>query len=241
MKHAAHHTDAAISAEDCRDAIRMLISKYGWSLLSGDELVELVLETLRREGAPDGLNQAIWRQYALALYEACQQITNLDRRKQAYAELARYLYRAAYNRWPDIAEEVAHRALILTYEKINDCKVPGAFLTFALWQARRAAQEIVRLRQKEVSLEGIAESGVDLALPSAEPPRFDEDCLRLLLDVMRRLPERERQVIVLKYVEGVSDEVISQRTGLSVGNIRVLRTRGIGRLRLDQRLRDMCL
>ncbi len=58
---------------------------------------------------------------------------------------------------------------------------------------------------------------------------------------MRRLPERERQVIVLKYVEGVSDEVISQRTGLSVGNIRVLRTRGIGRLRLDQRLRDMCL
>jgi RNA polymerase sigma factor (sigma-70 family) len=241
MKDAAHRTDSPVSREDCRDAIRTLIAKYGWSLPPEDELVELVLQTLQREGAPGGLSQAIWCQYALALYEACRQTTNPDRRKRAYADLARYLYRAAYSRWPDIAEEVAHRALILIYEKLDACKVPGAFLTFTLWQARRAAQEIVRLRQKEVSLEGIAESGVDLALPSAEPPRFDQDCLRLLLDAMRRLPERERQVIVLKYVEGVSDEVISQRTGLSVGNIRVLRTRGIGRLRLDQRLRDVCL
>ena len=38
MKDAAHHKDVHISSEDCRDAIRMLIAKYGWSLPSENEL-----------------------------------------------------------------------------------------------------------------------------------------------------------------------------------------------------------
>lgn len=219
----------------------MLIAKYGWSLLSEDELVETVLHTIQTEGAPGGLEQTIGRHYMLALYEACRQTTDLNRRKLAYADLGRYLYRAARNRWPDIAEEVAHRALILTYEKIDDCKMPGAILTFALWQARRAVQEIARLRHKEVSLEAITEGGEDVAEPPPGPPQFDQDCLRLLLDAMRRLPERQRQVIVFKYFESVNDDVISQRIGLSLNNIRVLRNRGIARLRQDQQLRDACL
>jgi RNA polymerase sigma factor (sigma-70 family) len=241
MKDAARHKDASISSKDCRDAIQMLIAKYGWSLPSENELVEPVLQTMRTEGAPSDLEQAIKHQYMLTLYQACRQTTDIDRRKRAYADLGRYLYRAAYNRWPDIAEEVAHRALVLTCEKIDECKTPGAILTFALWQARRAVQEIARLRQKEVSIEQMAEGGQDLAQLPPELPQFDQDCLRLLLDAMRRLPERQRLVIVFKYFEGVSDDDISQRTGLSVSNVRVLRNRGIGRLRQDQQLRDACL
>jgi RNA polymerase sigma factor (sigma-70 family) len=239
MKDAARHKDDAISSEDCQGAIRVLIAKYGWSLPSEHELVEPVLQTM--QGTPGGLEQAIKRQYMLTLYQACRQTTDLDRRKRAYADLGRYLYRAAYNRWPDIAEEVAHRALILTYERIDECKMPGAILTFALWQAKRAVQEIARLRRKEVSIEQMAEGGQDLAQLPIELPQFDQDCLRLLLDAIRRLPERQRLVIVHKYFDGVSDDVISQDTGLSVTNVRVLRNRGISSLRQNQQLRDACL
>jgi RNA polymerase sigma factor (sigma-70 family) len=192
------------------------------------------------EGVPVVLEQLITSQYKLALYEACRQTADLDHRRRAYSDLFCYLYRAAYNRWPDIAEDVAHRALILTCDKLGDCESPIAILTFAMWQTRRAATEIFRTRKKEVSLDEIADSGVDFAQPVVDSPRFDQDCLRLLLEMLLQLSERQRQVIALKYVDGLSDAIISERTGLSITNVRVLRNRGLKRLRQNQRLRDTC-
>jgi RNA polymerase sigma factor (sigma-70 family) len=222
-----------------------LIAKYGWTLLPADDLVELALQAARMEDPPVGLERLITHQYKIALYAACRQTADLALRKRAYSDLFRYLYRATHKRWPDMApemaEEIAQRAMLLTYEKLDDCRSPAGILGFALGQARRACTELVRIRQKEVSLGWLTERGAELVQPPPEPPRFDQDCLRMLLDTLGRLSERQRQMIALKYFEGLSDTVISERTGLSIANVRVLRNRGLNRLRADQRLRDTCV
>jgi RNA polymerase sigma-70 factor (ECF subfamily) len=224
----------------CHNAVAALIARHGWSLLSEEELVERTLALAPAEATRSALEQAIKQQYNLALYESCRQTSDLDRRKRAYADLFRYLYRAAYNRWPDIAEEVVQRAIVLVNDKLDNCRHPEAMLTFAALQARRAATEIIRLGKKEVSLDEIADSGIDFAQPPAELPRFDQNCLRSLSDALSRLPEQQRRVIALKYLEGLSDDAISERTSLSVNNIRVLRNRGMTRLRADPQLLERC-
>ena len=241
MKDTAPHTNEPSLRWACQDAVRASIAKYGWGLLPAEELLERVLHSAPQKVATQSWEPLIVGQYALALYEACRQTTDLERRQRAFNDLYHYLYRAAYNRWPEQAAEVAQRALVLTYEKLADCNNPAAILTYALWQARRAFTEIRRRSEKELSLDQIAASGLDLVLPIEEMPIFDQDCLRLVLDALRHMPERQRQVIVLKYLDHLSDETISQRVGLTVANVRVLRNRGLKRLRADPRLREICV
>jgi hypothetical protein len=83
MKDIAGRTDAPVSRLACEDAVRELIARYGWSLLSADDLVERVLQAAWMEGVTVVLEQLITSQYKLALYEACRQTADLDHRRRA--------------------------------------------------------------------------------------------------------------------------------------------------------------
>ena len=222
-----------------KDAVRTLIARYSWSALPEDELVERVLRALHRRPPPADFERLIITQYTIALYDACRQTADIDRRERAYTDVYNYLYRAASKRWPAIASEVAQHALSLTFERIQTCQSPVTFLTFAIWQLRRAHTEILRGTGRAVPLDQIDVSVAELLVEAAA--EIDPDCLELLLAMLRSLPERQRQTIFWKYFAGWNDAAIGARTGDSLNNVRVLRNRGLERLRSDQRLRETCV
>lgn len=191
---------------------------------------------LRVEGsvgnaAPAGeLRRAALYHYTLVLYKACRQTEDRELREQAYGELFRYLYRAAHNRWPDLAEDVTQRALVLVYEQIERCRQPGAFLAFALYKLRHAWQQ----ERPATGMVGL-EDGPDPVQDRTEPDRGRQ--IRALVSAIRRLPdERRRLAIFLKFFGGLTDEEIAARLGVTPGHVRVLRHRGLAELRGDRQL-----
>lgn len=218
---------------NCRQVVRQLMDGNGWSLLQEQDLMTRVQELAGSVASPGELRRAALCHYSLVLYEACCQARDRARREQAYGELFRYLYRAAYNRWPDLAEDVTQRALVLVYEQIECCREPGAFLAFALYKLRHAFQQELRARG-EASLTGL-EDCREQATENTEPERGQQ--IRTLLAAIRRLPdERQRQAILYRFFAGLSDNEIATRLGITAGHLRVLRHRGLAALRRDQQL-----
>ena len=59
-------------------------------------------------------------------------------------------------------------------------------------------------------------------------PRLDHERVAHCLE---RLPERERAVLVLSFYDEQPAESVGRSLGLSAGNVRVIRHRGIDKLR----------
>lgn len=222
----------------CRRIVRALIEKYDWALLSEDELVELTLGSIRSQVAPAEVEKLTKHHYTIALYEACRQAEDLDRRERGYHELHGFLFRAAYNRWPELAEDATQRALLLVYEQIDRCRSPGTFLAFALGKLRHAFQQEQRARGRELPLAEIIQSSTERDRTVRSSHLDHQERCQVLLEAIQRLPnDLERKAILLKFFGGLSDAEIGARLEIAPGHVRVLRHRGIARLRKDKRLR----
>jgi RNA polymerase sigma factor (sigma-70 family) len=215
-----------------------LIKKHDWALLQEEDLVELVLSSIESEVSPAEVKRLTKHRYTVALYEACRQTEDLDRRERGYHELHRFLFRAAYNRWPELAEDATQRALLLVYEQIDRCRSPGTFLAFALGKLRHAFKQEQRARGRELFWEELAQRGTERNRTRPSSRLDQQERYEVLLDAIRRLPnDLEQKAILLKFFGGLSDAEIGERLGIMVGYVRVLRHRGIARLRKDKRLR----
>jgi RNA polymerase sigma factor (sigma-70 family) len=232
------HGDTGYASDiACRPIVRALIAQYDWALPREDELLARVSDAVRANAMPANLDRVA---YSVALYEACRQSEDLSRREGAYQELFRFLYRAAYNKWPALADDVTQRALALVYEQIDRCQGSSTFLSFAFFKLRQALTEERRAQAKETPLDEIEPSAGDRLEDREEVEiRLNlEECLPILIDAIARLlDERQQKVLLLKYVEGLSDEEIGARLRITAGHVRVLRHRGLAKLRRDGRLK----
>ena len=162
---------------------------------------------------------------------------DFQKREVAFGDLYRFLYRAAYNRWPELAEDATQRALVLVYEQIDRCREPGTFLAFALNKLRHAFQQEQRARKSSDA--SIDEEDLDLVLTDGEPDALEqrllsEESTTALLQAVERLADpRQRSVVLWKFFGGLSDEEIGRQLGIQPGHVRVLRHRGLDRLRAD--------
>lgn len=238
MRDDSGHTDDTAFRLACRRIVQTLIEKFDWALLQEEELVELVLGSIQSEVAPAEVERLTKHHYSIALYQACRQANDLARRERGYHELFRFLFRAAYNRWPELAEDATQRALLLVYEQIDRCRSPGTFPAFALNKLRHAFQQERRARGRELPLEEIIENSTERDRTTPESHLDRQERRQVLLDAIQRLPkDLERKAILYKLFGGLSDAEISERLGITAGYVRVLRHRGRCRLRKDERLR----
>jgi len=172
------------------------------------------------------------------LYDACLGHGGKDLQELAYTELFHYLYRYAYSRYPDIAEDITAQALENIYRRIESCRQPAAFLAFALLNVRNALRQTRRARSEiELSIFEDAEYSI-ASSETVDASLQKKETLQVLSDAIKQLHLRDQQLILLKYVEGLSDDEISERLGIPVNQIRVLRNRVRHRLRLDSALRE---
>jgi RNA polymerase sigma factor (sigma-70 family) len=222
----------------CQRIVQDLIAKHRWTLLEPDELVERVL---RSAPAGSDAQMAAWAKhhYSAALYEACRQTENTDRCERGYDELARMLYRAAYNRLPELAQDITQNTVATIMEQIHLCRNPGTFVAFALGKLRGASTEALRNKGRQPYEDEDALRTIATQHGRPAPSLAQRERTRAILRSIKSLPsERQQKVILLKYFEELSDAQIAERLDISVANVRVSRHRGMEKLRQDERLKD---
>jgi RNA polymerase sigma-70 factor (ECF subfamily) len=154
---------------------------------------------------------------------------------ERYAELVRR-YRDRYARYatrmlgsPDAAEDAVQDAFIRAYDQLGQCRDPDNFAGwFFLILRNRCFAE--RRRTKR---EAVADVSQD-ELPG--PGRADRDAEQretqeLLARGVSELTAEQREVFVLKHVEGKSYEEIAAATGATVASLKMRMHRAYDRLR----------
>ena len=154
-----------------------------------------------------------------------------DAESQLYRLLAPRVKRYGLRHLRDshAAADLMQHVMAFTIEQLRSGRVrePERVLSFVLGTCRMTVMD---QRRSESRREGLLERYAD-ALPPADiqiAPRLDHE---RVADCLDRLPERERSVIVLTFYDEQPSEAVGEQLGLSAANVRVIRHRGIDKLR----------
>ncbi len=122
------------------------------------------------------------------------------------------------------AEDVAQEALLRLWKIAPDWRQGEAKVT--TWLYRVVSNLCTdRLRKKSaVALDAIEEPRDDT--PSVEASMIDRARQAALYEALATLPERQRQAVLLRHIEGVSNPDIAQIMALSIEAVESLTARG---------------
>ena len=142
--------------------------------------------------------------------------------KEIWLPLSDRFYRVAYHilESQEDAEDAVQELylkLIKTPGKFSDIQNPAAYGITIL---RNICIDIIRRREKRKS----EELHEYLIADTSSPDRAaaEKDKLRILIHEIDKLPQKQSIVLKMRTLEGLEYDEISQRTGLSQVNIRVL-------------------
>jgi len=155
--------------------------------------------------------------------------------REAEAQLYRLLaprarrYGLRHLRDPHAAADLMQQVMALTIEQLRSGRLrePERVLSFVLGACRLT---VIDQRRGERRREDLLQRYAD-DLPMADlhlAPRLDH---QRLAECLERLPERERSVLVMSFYDDQSSDVVGRQLGMSAGNVRVIRHRGIDKLR----------
>lgn len=133
------------------------------------------------------------------------------------------------------AEDIVEEVFVKAWKAIGTCK--GKSQTFSAWLYRIAHNHVVntlRRMNKRVSLESV-EMDIETLIEVTNPEQEVEAKLarQELLEAMTCLSQNQRQVIMLKFIEGLDNSEIAQILGKREGAIRVLQMRALYKLRQE--------
>jgi RNA polymerase sigma-70 factor (sigma-E family) len=134
----------------------------------------------------------------------------------AYAPMVRLAWAMLDRR--DLAEEVVQDAFAAVYPRFDGLHEPGAYLRTCVMNKCRQA-----LRRRRV-----ARRRSDVEQPAAVEDYHDH-----LFDVIRRLPARQRAVVVLRYQQGLGEREIADTLGMAPGTVKSCLSRAKDRLRKE--------
>jgi RNA polymerase sigma-70 factor (ECF subfamily) len=154
----------------------------------------------------------------------------------AEAELCRRLgprirlYGLKHLRSDAAAADLMQDVLLLLLDKLRTGAVrePSQVVSFALGTARQTVVDWRRSRRRRTKI--LEAFPVDLMPQEAEEAQEPIDSTRLR-GCLASLPERERSVLVMTFYDDRPADSVAQELGLSAGNVRVIRHRGLERLR----------
>lgn len=139
------------------------------------------------------------------------------------------LYGLRHLRNEAAAADLMQDVLVMVLQKLREGAVrePERVASFVLGAAR---QMVVDGRRSGLRRGRILDAfPVDLMPPDEEAP--DPLDTQRLKRCLAALPERERAVLVMTFYDDRSADAVASELGLSTGNVRVIRHRGLERLR----------
>lgn len=127
------------------------------------------------------------------------------------------------------AADLMQHVMTLTIEQLRDGRLrePDRVLSFVLGTCRMTVMDQRRTEHRRDRLLQLYGETVSIADVNVAP-RLDH---QRVADCLERLPERERSVLVLTFCEDQPSEAVAADLGLSAGNVRVIRHRGLEKLR----------
>ncbi len=237
----------------CQEAVGLLLARHEWQLLTPVEFAQRTYDHVRAGITADPRRAAIYT-YCEALHHACSGREGRTRRERAYTELYRWLYDIARQRYAGDAEELAQQALVRTFTAFEQCRLPGAFLAFALQHLRDAARSHRREYGREiVSFDGsddepalhqtarVSETHLPDPCESATNGEMRLHVAQIMAAFIRKHPRATTQLdaVWLKYIEGLDDSAISERLSKPVKRVHELRSLGLKQLRADPQWRAL--
>ncbi len=130
-------------------------------------------------------------------------------------------------------EALAQDLTAATFERalahLDQLRSPEAFGGWLFRIARNELAGHYRRRRVHVPLEAVADQPDDAPLVEVQAERGEE--LARVLAAVRTLPEREQEIIGLKFLGGLNNRQIGQAMGLRAGHVAVILYRAIRRLR----------
>ena len=173
-----------------------------------------------REGAPDG--QVVRAVLAGDTERYAELVTRYRDRYARYA--ARMLGSA------DAAEDAVQDAFIRAYDQLSQCREPDNFVGwFFLILRNRCFAE--RRKAREAAPLEAAGAVVSKERPDGAVERNEQR--RALQRALLGLTPEQREVFVLKHVEGLSYDDIAARLGTSIPSLKMRMHRAYDRLRAD--------
>lgn len=125
------------------------------------------------------------------------------------------------------AEDIIEEIFVKAWKAIGSYRGKGqAFLTWLYRIAHNYLVDYFRKSQKRRSVE-VEMTAVAILERDSEAEAVRQE----LLDVISSLPRNQKQVIILKFIEGLDNREISQIMGKSQGAIRILQMRALAALR----------
>lgn len=152
--------------------------------------------------------------------------TVLAGNREAYAALVRRYERSVVAvAWRvlgdrEAAEEAAQDAFVTAFQKLRDLREHGAFGGWLMQIVRRGAMRIARDRARTIPF--------DPQEATEESAEIDDHAL---LDLIKKLPEHERDVVRLRYLDQLEVAAIAEALDRPVGTVTKQLSRAHARLR----------
>lgn len=155
---------------------------------------------------------------------------NFEAFGQLYGIYLDRIYRYAFHQVQDrmTAEDITEEVFVKAWKAIKSCKGKGH--TFSAWIYRIAHNHIIntlRNTQKFTSIE--MENIADISNPKLEVEMKLEQ--QELTEMIAGLPQNQRQVVVLKFIEGLDNRETGKIMRKSEGAVRILQMRALATLR----------
>ena len=185
---------------------------------------------------PSALEDARWVEAILARRSS-------EEEEEGYAALMRKYWKLvnvlALSRLgdPREAEDVAQETFFRAFRALESLAQPVAFLGWLLRILRNLVTDHLRARRPLVSLDSIAaKAGAGRVDPVDHRPGFVErietaEEVDLVLDAMKELPERYREMLALRYIHGLDGKTIAGVLGEPEGTVRNRLFRALEKLR----------
>lgn len=134
------------------------------------------------------------------------------------------LYRIAYRIVQDVAnaEDMVQDAFIKLWNKRNEMSDVENTEAFAIIILRNTCLD--HLRKTKNDFQTTYDTEIPETVSLTKQLEVNDEANKIK-DLINKLPDPQKQVMIMKHWDGYSDEEIEQVTGLSPGNIRVILSR----------------
>ena len=149
---------------------------------------------------------------------------------EIYTNYIGRIYRYVFYQVKDdmLAEDIAEEVFLRAWRNLNSYKGGGASFSSWLYQiAHNLVIDNFRAGKKIAAMKKEIVDDTDSPEAAAESNWQKQQ----LLNVVDTLPEQQKQLILLKFIEGMDNEEIAQVTGKSQGAIRIMQMRALASLR----------
>ena len=140
------------------------------------------------------------------------------------------IFRYVYYHVPDkmAAEDISQEVFVKAWKAIKSCR--GREDTFLAWLYRIAHNLMVDHHRRQRSCRSLEAQCRSKMTNPTETTGLDSGELELM-QALRYLPEEHKNVIILKFIEGFSNQEIGRMLNKSQGAIRITQMRALSRLR----------